>query len=155
MRTARLLTVSGGGDVCIQGVCLWGGVCIQWGEMGRPPADRQTPVKTLSCPKLRLRAVKIVARTRTQRKLKSTNTCIVPDKTTIPVATLDIPKLLIMFHLVHAFAFKACLHWAPMIDLEHQRQFSYLIWSIGGVTHFWSDLLGLLINLSNFVKQYC
>ena len=48
---------------------------------------------------------------------------------------------------------KACLHWASMIDLEHQHQHQHLhlIWSIGVETYFWSDSLGLLRNLSNLI----
>ena len=60
MRTARLLTVVVGcvqGGVCVQGV----GVCPEAHalapEADTHPVDRQTPVKTLPCPKLRLRAV--------------------------------------------------------------------------------------------------
>ena len=59
-----------GRGVCIQGVwadplkvCLQGGVVAQTPQschlwcMQVPPMDRQTPVKTLPCPKLRLRVV--------------------------------------------------------------------------------------------------
>ena len=60
-----------GSGVCVVGVCMAGGpcvlgVCVQGGRVcwgcachARPPVDRQTGIKTLPCPKLRLRAVKI------------------------------------------------------------------------------------------------
>ena len=50
--------------VCVsRRVCESGGrgsVCVSRGDPGAdiPPVDRQTPVKTLPCPKLHLRAVK-------------------------------------------------------------------------------------------------
>ena len=59
MRTARLLAVSGGGGLHPGGSASMGG--LPRGEVGQtplPPVDRQTPVKTLPCPKLRLRVVK-------------------------------------------------------------------------------------------------
>ena len=79
MRTDRLLTASrripcisvGGGGFCIQDGLLPGGSAsggsASWrglhprsayrGDWADTPVDRQTTVKTLSCPKLRLRAV--------------------------------------------------------------------------------------------------
>ena len=45
------------GGVWLGGVCL-GGAC-PGGCLPHPPVDRQTPVKILPCPTLRLRAVKI------------------------------------------------------------------------------------------------
>ena len=68
-----------GGESASRGVCIQGGesasraayggeggrplghvTCDAWWEANPPPAvDGQTPVKTLSCPELRLRAVKI------------------------------------------------------------------------------------------------
>ena len=59
MRTARFSGRLGG--VCPGGVCLFG-VCHP-----PPPVGRQTPVKTLPCPKLRLRALIKIAWTLTDR----------------------------------------------------------------------------------------
>ena len=71
MHTARLLTVLGGG---VSGVFVCPGVsrgCVHIPtqtqrhtlrgdpEADTPPVDRQTPVKTLPCPKLSLREVNI------------------------------------------------------------------------------------------------
>ena len=71
----------GGGSASGEGVCVWGrdlhlgkgsasggGVCIwglaveqtPYGGWADPPVDRQTPVKTLPCPKLRLPAEVII-----------------------------------------------------------------------------------------------
>ena len=69
MRTAALYrtgdlcpggSLSGGFSVqgvSVQGVSVWGG--MESVRETPSPVDRQTPVKMLPCPKLRLRAVKI------------------------------------------------------------------------------------------------
>ena len=66
MWTAHLLTASRGirAGVCLEGVCLGG--CVSQHATGQTPLlssygqnDWQTGIKTLSCPKLHLRAAKI------------------------------------------------------------------------------------------------
>ena len=50
------------------------------------------------------------------------------------------------YHISH-------LRLTSMIDLERQRQHLGDIWSIGVETHFWSNSLGLLSNLSNLIRE--
>ena len=54
----RGVSVQGGlsGDLCLGGLCP-GGSLSREEPPPSPPVDRQTPVKILPCPKLRLRAV--------------------------------------------------------------------------------------------------
>ena len=72
MRTARLLTVSGGRSLPNPGgVCPTRGVCIRGGGWADPLplwTEWHTGIKTLPCPKLRLRAVKLCRCITTCRK---------------------------------------------------------------------------------------